>query len=128
MEVVDRRGFTAEGERIEVQREVIRRGRSIEGTIPAFDRVLVKIIPTPESELSIIASADAFQEPSDYATVVAVGQGVYFGSQVVPIPFEKGDTVRFSQNSRETAEFWESDHENEFAFVRAQDVRCFWKG
>lgn len=122
MEVLDKRVIDSEGN----AKPEIRRGRSIQNVFPAFDRVLVKLIPIPQGE-TLIARPSAFDEPTDLGEVVAVGKGVYVGGQFIAIPFLPGDIVKFGALSREDAEFQESDREHQYAFVRAQDVRCFWK-
>lgn len=122
MEVIDKRRLDESGA---AKRPVYR--HSLAGVVPAFDRVLIKVLPKETD--SLIATPDAYQEPSQYAKVLAVGQGLVIGGIRAPIPFAVGDVVRYSLVSFETLpnEFSDTDPSDLLGFIRAQDVRCYWK-
>jgi co-chaperonin GroES (HSP10) len=122
LEVVDRRRVNFEGENIEPASS-----RKLGGLTPAFDRVLIKVLP--KENTGTIVSPDAFDEPSLYGEVIAVGSGVYMGGSVYPIPFQVGDIVRYTLVSFESLTDKFSDAEpGQYGFVRAQDIRCYWHG
>lgn len=95
-----------------------------EKAIPAFDRILVRVLPVENK--SLIQTASAFEEPSNLGVVISKGQAVFLGGHILDIPFEVGDVVRFGITAMEDApEFGE--REERIGFIRAQDVRCFWR-
>lgn len=93
----------------------------VAGAIPAFDRVLVKVLPVENKGL--IQTAGAFEEPSNRGTVISKGQAVFLGGHVLNIPFEVGDVVQFGITAMEEVTL----EGEKYGLIRAQDVRLFWR-
>jgi chaperonin GroES len=92
----------------------------VSSAIPAFDRVLVKVLPIENKGL--IQTAGAFEEPSNRGTVVSKGQSVFLGGHVLSIPFDVGDVVQFGMTAMEEVTL----EGEKYGLIRAQDVRLFW--
>ena len=104
--------------------EVAGRKVLLAGVNVVFDRVLVKIVEKVND--SVIKTANAFEEPSDIGEVISVGQAIYQGGKTVPIPFTKGDFVKFGSLTMESVKFDDAETGEKYAMIRAQDVRCYW--
>ena len=88
---------------------------------PILDRILVRVIEEKAAEDGL-SVPERFRQQSNWAEVVAVGQGVVLGGQFLPLSdfVNVGDRLRFGQY---TAEDFSPEDPGKMYIIRLQDVR-----
>lgn len=84
---------------------------------PMNDRVLLRRVVEQSDKL--VKIAEQYQQKSNKGVVLAVGQGMLIGGQLVAIDLKPGDVVLFGEYNAETIML---DGE-EFVLISAYDVR-----
>jgi len=120
-EVVDKRRFTTDGEVIPQEFREYHHYEKVQGFRPAFDQVLVKLMK--QEQEGMIIRPEMMEEPSEIAEVIAVGQGVFAGNTIYPIPFKVGQFVKFPANIVGAKQRFPGEpSEDTYTIIRAQDV------
>jgi co-chaperonin GroES (HSP10) len=129
MEVIDKRKFTSDGETLanayataQAERDALGYDDfncTLEGFEPLFDAVLLRILKLEEKGL--IASPDAFAQPTLFGEVISVGK-----SSVASEALKAGDVVRFLDCVGVTFEFTDGLEGHQYRIIRAQDSLGKW--
>lgn len=112
MEVIDNRRVGADGVARIPDPEPVEINGTVEGFVPAFDRVLIKRLPKPPEGL--IARPEIAQEQAARGVVVAVGASTH------PMP-PGGAIASFSKFAEE--KHFDDEGADEYALVWNVDIR-----
>lgn len=124
MEIVDKRKFTADGERLATVENTPNTDSydsfkaTLDGFKPLFDTILLRELKLENK--SLITRPDAFDEPTLFGEVLAIGTTT--DAQLL----NEGDVVRFLANVGSTIIFIDGIAGERYLTIRAYDIIGRW--
>lgn len=119
MEILTRYEERQEEKRRKAGEEKERFEAQYEPFTPLFDRVVCRRIRENQEEVNGIVIPQIAQKENRYMEVIAVGDGVFIGGIVHPMPVKPGDLILSPEYGMEE---WSHNGED-VVTLRAQDIR-----